>query len=621
MKHFIRALFVQLIFWLFLFSIERSLFLIWYSKSIIREAIPFAEVLEVYWHAFKLDLSTAAYILIIPLILLSIQLFYNHKWIDKLNTIYSGVVIILYCLLAIAEIGLFEEWNTKLSYKALLYLKQPGEVLNSVQTSRFVLFIFLWISQSALFIFFYIKILTKKHIGFQLKPHPALNSLAVLLAIAALFLMMRGGFKEIPITASDSYFSQNNILNIAAVNPGYNIGFSIQNHTSIADIEPFFTLDDEEAEKLVEAIHFVPKDTTVLITKYAQPNIVFILLESWPGDVIESLGGIPEITPEFHKLESEGLLFTNFYASGNRSQQGNASLFAGLPALPITTLSDHPEKYAAVPSLVNTLNSEGYYTSFYFGGQLIYGNLKSFLASNEFELIVEEDDFDAELLRGKLGVHDEYVFARYTDEIQQMPQPFFSTVFTLSSHSPYDYPGERPLDWITVENKFVNSVHYTDRCLGSFIEKIRKLPVWENTLFFIMSDHSHLSYKGFPLWSFEYHKIPLLITGGALKNEFKGGHIDKICSNMDIPATILKQLSLPADSFSWSKNMLNPYAPEFAFFELTDGFGWKRPYGELVKSATYKWYYQKNAAIEKLPVLEKEGYAYTQVLLKEFLSY
>lgn len=621
MKQFIRLLSGQLIFWLSLFTIERTIFLIWYSANIRREDIPFTEVFQVYCNAFKLDVSTAAYILVVPAILLSIQLFFRKGRLDTLITIYSSVIIIIYCLISMGEIGLFGEWNAKLSYKALLYLQRPDEVFNTVQLSKFVLLLFLWISQSVLYIFLYIKIFNNKYFRIQSKPHPAASTAGILITLVLLFLSIRGGLKEIPITASDSYFSQYNILNITAVNPGYNIVFSVLNHTSLSELQPFFTMNDEEAQKLVEAMHVIPRDTTVFISKYSQPNIVFVLLESWPGDVIESLGGIPEITPEFHKLESEGILFTNFYASGNRSQQGNASIFSGLPALPITTLSDHPEKYAAVPSLVKILNEQGYYTSFYFGGQLIYGNLKSFLVYNEFDRIIEGVDFDENLIRGKLGVHDEYVLNEYAVDLQKMVQPFFSTVFTLSSHPPYDYPGDRPIDWIKVENQFVNSVHYTDQCLGDFFDKIRKTPVWDNTLFFIMSDHSHLSYKGYPLWSFEYHQIPLLITGGALKDNFKGGRIDKICSNMDIPKTILKQLNYSSDSFTWSKNMFNPYTPEFAFFELTDGFGWKRPYGDLVKSAAYNWYYQKNAPKDKLPVLEKEGYAYIQHLLKEFLNY
>ncbi|MCB2208484.1 MAG: sulfatase-like hydrolase/transferase [Bacteroidetes bacterium] len=621
MKHFIRALSGLLIFWLLFFTVERTIFLLWYTKTILRESIPFTELLNVYWYAFKLDLSTAAYILIVPVLLLSVQQFYRKKWISRVHTLYTAVVIILYSFIAVGEIGLFKEWNTKLSFKALLYLQRPDEVMNSVQTSDFIMLFSLVVLLSVCFIYLYIQFFHIEINNSKPKSHLSLRIVFITIAWMLLFVSIRGGLGEIPITASNSYFSKHHILNIAAVNPGYNIVFSILNHTNLSELEPFFKWPEEEALKMVKEMHEVPKDTTVRISWVERPNIVFILLESWPGDVIESLGGEPGITPQFKKLESEGLLFTNFFASGNRSQQGNASIFAGLPALPMTTLSDHPEKYAAVPSLVKALNSEGYYTSFYFGGQLIYGNLKSFLVSNEFDLIVEEDDFDVEMTRGKLGVHDEFVFERYAHDMQQMQQPFFSTVFTLSSHSPYDYPGERPIDWIKVEQKFVNSVHYTDRCLGNFFNEISESEIWENTLFLIMSDHSHLSYRSYPLVSFEYHRIPLLITGGALKDEFKGEKLEGIYSNHDIPATILKQLDLPANDYHWSRNMFNPYSPQFAFFELTDGFGWKRPYGELVKSVANNWYYKKNAPKDHLPLLEKEGQVYTQQLIREFLSY
>ena len=589
--------------------------------SIIRESVSFGEVLSVYPHAFKLDLATASYILIIPFLLFAIQIFTKVRWLDVLNSLYSSLVIIIYTLTYVAEIGLYKEWNTKLSFKALSYLQHPDEVFNSVQTSIFFILLLLLIVQSIVFIYIYNRFFFVKINFDTFKTHVLSRIAFVIIIPLLLFVGIRGGINEIPITASDSYFSKHNILNVAAVNSGYNIAFNLLDHAYLNEFNSFIKYTDEEALKIVEDIHLTPKDTTILISKVPRPNIVFILLESWPADVVESLGGDPGITPEFKNLEKEGLLFTNFYASGNRSQQGNASIFAGLPAIPITTLSDHPEKYDAVPSLVKILNTQGYYSSFYYGGQLNYGNLRSFLIHNEFDLIIEGDDFTEDVSMGKLGVHDEYLFARYAKDIQMMPQPFFSTVFTLSSHSPYDYPGERPLDWIEVENKFVNSVHYSDACLGGFFKTISDSHVWDNTLFFIMSDHSHLSYKDYPLWSFEYHQIPLLITGGALKGEFKGKKIASICSNTDIPVTTLKQLGLPTDSFAWSKNMLNPYTPEFAFFELSDGFGWKRPYGDLVKSATNKWYYQKNAPKNKRPQLEKEGYAYIQVLIKEFLSY
>ena len=621
MKHFLRSLISQFVFWLLLFTVERTLFLLWYWQSISREAISFTEVLFVYPFAFKVDISTAAYILVVPFLIGSLQLFLKSKWLDTLNIYYTSLVIIVYTLISVGEIGLFEEWNTKLSYKALLYLKRPAEVMNSVQTSNFLLLLFIIVAQSALFIVIYKRYFYRFVDVANQKSNIVLRLFLVSGTALVLFLAMRGGLSEIPITASNSYFSNHNILNIAAVNPGYNIIFSFLNHTNASELKPFMKMDDSEARKLVEKMHHVPKDTTVLITTNNRPNIVFVLLESWPADVIGPLGGDPGITPKFNELAENGLLFTNFYASGNRSQQGNASIFAGLPALPLTTLSDHPDKYAAVPSLVKDLNEQGYHTSFYFGGQLIYGNLKSFLVYNEFDLIVEGNGFHSDLPRGKLGVHDEYVFERFASDLQQIPQPFFSTVFTLSSHSPYDYPGERPIDWIKVEQKFVNSVHYTDKSLGAFFSEMTQSALWENTLFLVFSDHSHLSYKGYPLSSFEYHQIPLLVTGGALKEAFRGKETDRIFSNHDLPATILAQLGISANAYRWSKDMMNPYAPEFAFFELTDGFGWKRPEGELVRSLVHNWYYQKKGPEGLRPQLEREGTAYTQQLLQEFLSY
>ncbi len=611
----------QLFFWLILFAAERTVFLLWYANSMTSEGIGFIDILLDYWHALKLDLATASYLLVIPFVLLTIRIYSGWRWTEKVTKYYVAFVVVLYALICMAEIGLYQEWNTKLSYKALVYLRHPSEVVNSMQTYRFVVLLMLWIVQSVFFIYLYNRFFTV-NITERTKHIPILLRVAwTVLLPAFIFIGIRGGLREIPITVSQSYFSDHNILNIAAVNPGYNIAFNVVENAGMNTFGPFFRFSDEEAVQIVREIRQVPIDTTVLITNVRQPNIVFVLLESWPADVIESLGGVPGITPEFHKLETGGLLFTNFYATGNRSQQGNASIYAGLPAIPVTTLADHSEKYDALPSLVKVLNEQGYFTSFYFGGQLIYGNLKSFLMHNEFDRIVEGDDLDRQLPRGKLGVHDAFMLQKYAGDLRKMQEPFFSTVFTLSSHSPYDFPGDRPIDWIKTENKFINSVHYTDGCLGRFFEEMKASSVWDSTLFFIMSDHSHLSYKGYPLWSFEYHQIPLLVTGGALKKEYAGEQITRICTNNDIPATVLKQLDLPAGDFSWSRNMLNPYASEYAFFELNDGFGWKRPYGNLVKSVVNKWYYQKNAPVKKRSQLEKEGNAYVQVLLKEFLSY
>lgn len=610
----------QFIFWLILFAVQRAIFIAFFFKLLFAEDISLTEIFQTFFHALKLDVSTSSYILIFPVLLLFFQLFIKGKWANLINQIYNALLILIFVIITSAELGIYSEWKTKLSYKALQYLRHPDEVINSIATSRFVFLSILAFIQFVVFFLVY-KYFIFKAIDPQKKEPVGWKIVFSIFSPFILFLGIRGGFQAIPITVSQSYFSEHNILNLASVNSGYNLVFSVLDGKDFESKNIFKTLPDDEASDIVRQLHAVEKDTTVSILKTQRPNIVVILLESWSGDLIESLGGDPGITPEFRKLEGEGLLFTRFYATGNRSQQAMASLYGGLPGLPVTTLTDHPEKYQAVPSLVKILNKDGYNTSFYFGGQLIYGNIKSYLIYNEFDKLVEGADFDQKLPRGKLGVHDQYLFDRFLNDIDTMPQPFFANAFTLSSHSPYDQPGDKPIYWAKLENEFVNSAFYTDRCLGDFMHAAKQKSWYDNTLFIFMSDHSHVSYKNYPLESFNYHRIPLLITGGALSDDFRGKQIDIIASNVDLTKTLLKQLNLESDAFTWSKNIFNPYSQRFAFFEHNQGFGWKRPYGELVSIFIFDQPIVNSAPDDKKELLDKEGRAYIQVLLDDFSSY
>ena len=88
----------------------------------------------------------------------------------------------------------------------------------------------------------------------------------------------------------------------------------------------------------------------------------------------------------------------------------------------------------------------GYHSSYFFGGQLTYGNIKGYLFSQGFDLHKDESHYNY-LPSGRLGVHDEYMFAQFKDELNQLPEPFMSTLFTISSHSPFDFPAEHKLSF------------------------------------------------------------------------------------------------------------------------------------------------------------------------------
>ncbi|MDP3444172.1 MAG: sulfatase, partial [Ignavibacteria bacterium] len=124
----------------------------------------------------------------------------------------------------------------------------------------------------------------------------------------------------------------------------------------------------------------------------------------------------------------------------------------------------------------------------------------------------------------------------------------------------------------------------------------------------------------YPLESFEYHKIPLMLCGPALKEEFRGTKFDKIAGNTDIPASLMAQLGMDHSKYYWSKNVFNTHYKPFAFFEL-DGFGFMRPEGSVVWDSKASRYYQNNASDSLSPLLVNEGKAYLQVLFGDFIKY
>jgi phosphoglycerol transferase MdoB-like AlkP superfamily enzyme len=604
------------------FFLLRAIFILYHIKLISTEGISAGETLLGFWHALKLDTATAGYILIIPSILLTLQGFFTGNWLNIINKIFAFIVMLAWALITTVELASFAEWKFKLTTSAFIHLHNIKEAYYSVSALQFfsLLFITGVITGGSFLLYnriFYMNIIQKAR--WILSP-----IIFFIIIIPTLFVMLRGGFNDISISQSSAHYSHHSILNWAAVNSGYHFSVNVMETSRYRKSNVYDFYDIHEARKTVSEILYVEKDTTVKILNAERPNIVILLMESWTADIIESLGAETGITPEFAELEKDGLLFTQFFSSGNRSHEGTASLLGGHPALPYTTFTANPVKFEKLPSLTKRMNSSGYSTSFYYGGQLDYGNMRAYLLFNQFDQIVEERDIDPAVPRGRLGVHDEFMYSRHLADLAAMKEPFFSVLFTLSSHSPYDYPMDPVIDWAGPDNLFLNSAYYADRCLGNYFEKARHENWFNNTLFIIVADHGHSSYKNWRYESFEFHRIPMLLYGNVLKKEFKGVKYERISDNSSLPKTILKQLGMPADEFRWGSDLFNPYAPEFAYVVLNDGYTWKSPEGEFVYSINWDHYYKKEFPAgtrpEEIESFIRKGKSYVQVLFRDFLD-
>ena len=611
----------QMLFWLLVFALTRLVFVLYNLKFL--SGIPLGEISGVFWYSLPLDISAICYIMVVPFFFLVIQNFYATPWLEIANKTYVFIVLFFLVLITSVEAGIYSEWKIKLHYKALQYLLHPGEITASAQSWQILVIMLMIVLQTLVYYFLYLKIFFFRHTTFSKRSYLFFFGF-ILFVPSLLFLGMRGGIQQIPINQSQSYFSKHSILNWISVNSLWNLGNSIADNIFVLDENPFRYYTDAEACSTVSQMFENEGDSTVKVLKNSRPNVVMFILEGWSADLIESQGGDAGITPFFHELEKNGILFTNIYTNGTRSQEGMTGIFSGFPAQGIATVSQQPDKYQKLPSMIQKIKPEGYYSSFYFGGQLIYGNIKSYLIFNGFDKLVEDSDFPDSLPRGKLGVHDEYTFPFFLQELNSTRQPFFSTIFTMSTHSPYDYDRPLPINWPQFEKKYVNAANYADGCLRDFFTLARKQTWFENTLFILVSDHCHGSYRNHPFYSPDYHKIVMLWCGNVIKEEFKGSRVEKIGSQTDLPALVLSQLQINHDEFNWSKNLWQPSCPEFAFYAFDGGFGLVRPgaritYETAANNATFMKIDTSSTITEQ--ELLKQAKSYMQCSFQRYMDY
>ncbi|HJN06823.1 MAG TPA: hypothetical protein QF480_09425, partial [Bacteroidales bacterium] len=247
----------QFLFWMIIFAMSRAVFFVYYSGIFKIEKIEISEIFASFWYALPLDVATACYILIIPIIILLIQTVITTKWLNYTNLAYTFLVLVAYILITTAEIGIYDEWKTKLQFKALNYLSNPDEIYNSTSTSTFFILIFILILQVVISYWFY-----RKFVFVKINETPRnviFSSLFFLIVSTMLFLGIRGGINEIPITQSKSYFSKHSFINLASVNSGYSLWISTLENYKFKDANPYEFYNPEEATRRVNELHEIKK--------------------------------------------------------------------------------------------------------------------------------------------------------------------------------------------------------------------------------------------------------------------------------------------------------------------------------------------------------------------------
>ncbi len=560
--------------WIIFFDLMRLVFLLYHWDK--TRLLTLNTALASFRYGFRMDASVAAYILI-PVCLFVILSLFLHFFRRLLPyKIYTLLVLLIVSLISLADLELYNAWGFRIDASPLKFLATPREAFASISHLPLFWILLLFAIAYGLFYFCFNYIL--KRIFFQQQhKYRLLTAIAIIAFTGLLIIPIRGGLQLAPLNQSTVYYSTNNYANHSAINASWNFLHSLVSKHS-TNKNPYQYMTADHASTIRDSLYRHGLQTQQVVNFTSTTNIMVIIWESFTEKALHvNINGQP-VLPQFKRLAREGIFFSNVYASGDRTNKGIPAILSGYPAMPNTTIIHFPAKSSKLRVLPQLFKERGYQAPFFYGGEPEFANIKSYLLHAGFDPIVGRDDFSKRDMNSKWGAHDGVVMNRVLTDLNNIKKPFFATWLTLSSHEPFETPVATVFPGSDYETKFMNSLHYTDEVLGQFIDSCQKQDWWANTVVIIIGDHGH------PLPATPHRadnfRTPMLWLGGALSQ--RGISIDRVTSQLDIPAMLLGQAGWKNEYFPFSKNSLDSTVSPWAFFTFNDGFGFVNDKGKIV---------------------------------------
>lgn len=371
-------------------------------------------------------------------------------------------------------------------------------------------------------------------------------------------LGVRGGvqLKPLGVISAAEY---TNTANIPIV---LNTPFTILKSAFKEGIAPIHYYSEEELNTLYSPVHSYQSSA-----EKPKLNVVLIIAESFSKEYI---GAFNEsgYTPYLDTLIGKSLVFDNAFANGKKSIEALPAILSGIPSWMNTPYISGKYGSNKISSIGNELAKQGYETSFYHGGQNGTMGFESFtqIAGIEtYKGLIEypnEGDFD-----GVWGIFDRPYLQYILTEIDAMSKPFFTTIFTLSSHHPYTIePG--------YEDQFeggplpiLKSIEYADFAIHDFLKVAESKPWFDETIFVITADHTAQALSTEAKSRTGMFRIPIIIYAP----KYIEPKLDsRVAQQTDLYPTLMELLQIETDILSYGESLFNDEAPRYSVNFLRD---------------------------------------------------
>lgn len=507
---------------------------------------------SIFLQGLRFDLVLLGMLLAIPVLLFPLlastrTMVPAWRWLLKV-ALPIGLLLVLF--MELATPSFIEQFDGRPSRLFLEYLNHPREVGSTLWFAYKVPIILAIVAVS---LFTWINARQVSRLANRIEATgviPAILISPVLLLLC--FGLIRSTLDHRPVNPSTVALSRDPLVNELALNSLYNIAYAVYERRYEEDGGfRYAPIDDAETIAVVREAMRVEKDAYTsdeLPTMHRQSssaprserkNLVIIIEESLGAEFVGALGGL-DLTPNIDSLAKEGIWFANLYATGTRSVRGLEAIVSGFTPTPAMSVVKLPKSQRGFFTLAELLGNAGYDTSFIYGGEAQFDNMRRFFMNNGFDTVIDKNDYDDPVFTGSWGVSDEDLFNRAHETFSVAgDKPFFSLIFSSSNHSPFEYPDGRIEPFDAEKNTVNNAVKYADYALGQFIGKARQSAYWEDTVFLIVADHNSRVY-GAELVPVERFHIPGVIVGGSIEPSV----FTPVASQIDLAPTLLSLIGV-----------------------------------------------------------------------------
>lgn len=531
-------------------TLSRVALLLWQSDR----AGTAGEFLVVLRNGLRIDVLTLCYA-VAPALLLSLVFGGRHlvgRGVGRLVALYLTAIATALVFMEVATPSFIAEYDSRPNRLFIEYLVYPEEVTSMLLGGYKVAV------AVATLVTLFGAALAWRGLRRVAVPERGAGPVKRLLLLGTLgplvFLGARSSLQHRPANPSSVVFSDDHLLNDLCLNSAYSVAYAASQMRGEADAaEVYGALPDgaDAAEILRHCMSTVRPDQFIdgacptlhrqdASVERARPkNLVIILEESLGAQYVGALGGRP-VTRFLDTLSERGWWFDEMYATGTRSVRGIEAVASGFLPTPGRSVVKLGLSQTRFFTLASYLRDRGYRTQFVYGGESHFDNMKSFFSGNGFQEIVDRADFAAPTFEGSWGVCDEDILMKaHESYLAAGDQPFFSLVFSVSNHSPWDYPSGVIEPYNAPAETVENTVRYADHALERFFDAAEEAPYWDDTLFVVVADHDSRVH-GASLVPVEHFHIPAVIVGPGVEPR----RDPRIASQIDLPPTLLSLMGV-----------------------------------------------------------------------------